>query len=66
MSQDAAFFNLEMAHPEPAGFVFTAAHLAAYEEPTELTALARMEGHPKWRKWMARIGTIRKIPRNIV
>ena len=60
------FFNLEMAALEPASFVFTAAHLAAYEEPIEFTDLAMVDGHPRWRKWMARIRAIRNIPRTAV
>ena len=61
MSPNATFFNIEMAAESP-DFKFAPAHVAAYQEPTELTALAEMDRHPKWRKWMNRIIAIRKIP----
>ena len=58
------FYNLEMSAPASSDFSFDPATVAAYLEPTELTALAEMVGHPKWRKWMGRIQAIRRIPQN--
>ena len=57
------FYNIEMEAPAAVEFSYSDAHLAAYEEPTELTALAQLDTHPKWRKWMGRIVAIRNIPR---
>ena len=60
------FYNLEMEAPAAVEFSYSDAHRAAYEEPTELTALAQLDTHPKWRKWMGRIVAIRNIPRTWV
>ena len=57
------FYNLELAAPVGSGFCYTPGLVAAYEEPTELTALAEMLAHPKWGKWMTRIRIVRQIPR---
>ena len=38
--------------------------VAAYEEPTELTALEANVTHPKWPTMQPRIALIRIIPRN--
>ena len=57
------FYNVEMEAPDAVEFPYIDAHMAAYEGPTELTALMQQDTHPKWRKWMARIAVIHNIPR---
>ena len=56
-------YNIEMEAPAAVEFSYSDAHRAAYEEPTELTALMQQDTPPKWRKWMARIAAIHNIPR---
>ena len=58
------FFNIEQGALGDELFVFTPKLIAAYEEPTELTALHEDVAHPKWAKWQGRIVIIRSIPRD--
>ena len=53
------FYNLEVASPAGPDLVYSADLIAAYQEPTELTALAADASNPTWAQ---RIADIRKIP----
>ena len=53
------FYDLEVASPAGLYLVYSADLIAAYQEPTELTALAADASNPTWAQ---RIADIRKIP----
>ena len=55
----ARFLYYRDGAPAAVEFSYSDAHLAAYEEPTELTALAADASNPTWPQ---RVADIRKIP----